>query len=109
MNPRSFVNQFRMRQMVSDIGKIAGDKGDIGGTAFGVVAVLCAAYGLIKRLAAKTAVYPDGFAEMLTQRFKHLLAELLQVVYFFRCDAVLDALLCCCIGAEHLFQCKVFC
>ena len=97
MNPRSFIYQFRMRQVVSDVGEPTWDVGDVCSAAFGVVAVLGSSYGLVECLAAETAVYPDGFAEMLSQRFKHLLTESLQVVHFFRCDAVFDALLCCCL------------
>ena len=95
--------------MVSDIGEPAWVHRDVNCAAFGVVAVLCASYCLVECLAAKTAVYPDGFAEMLTQRFKHLLAEFLKVVHFFRRYAVFYILFRCRIGTEHLFQCKVFC
>ena len=101
--PRALVDEFRVRQAVSDVGVVPWNEGDIDCATFGVVAVLCASYGIVQCLAAETAVYPDGLAEMRPERFQHLLAKLLEVVYFFRVDAVLDALLCCCLGAEHLF------
>ena len=106
--PRAFVNQFRMRQVVADVGQIAGDVGYVGCATLGVIAVFCAAYGFIQRLAAETAVYLDGLTEMLSQRFKHFLAKLLEVVYFFRRYAVFYVLLRCRIGAKHLFQSKMF-
>ena len=80
MEPRAFIDEFCVRQMVSDVGEPAWDVGNIDGAALGVVTVLCAANGIVQCLAAETAVYPDGFAEVLTQRFKDLLAELLEVV-----------------------------
>ena len=103
MNPRALVDEFRCFHVVAQEGVIAWNEGDIDGAAFGVVTVLCTSYGLVQCLAPETGVYPDGLTEVCPERFKHLLAELLEVVHFFRIDAVLDALLCRCLAAEHLF------
>ena len=94
--------------MVSDIGEPAWDVRDVNCSTFGVVAVLCAAYGIIQCLAAETGVDAYRFAEVLTQRFQHLLAEFLEVVYFFRCDAVFYLFLLSGLAVKHFFQSKVF-
>ena len=54
MYPIPLIDELCVRQMVADVGVVAGDKGDICCTAFGVVAVLGSAYGLVQRLAAET-------------------------------------------------------
>ena len=64
MQPCALVNQFRVRQMVADVGVVAWDKGDVGSTALGVVQLpspkgsapllrkgLGAAYGIVQCLA----------------------------------------------------------
>ena len=79
MNPRAFVDQVRVGQMVSDVGEPAWVHRDVDSAAFGVVAVLCAAYGLVEGLTAETGVDAYRFAEVLTQGFQHLLTESLQV------------------------------
>ncbi len=103
MNPTPFIYQFRCFHVVAQESVVAWNEWDVCSAAFRMVAVLCASYGIVECLAAETAVYPYRLAEMCPERFKDLLAELLEVVHFFRCDAVLDALLCCCLRAEHLF------
>ena len=98
-----------MWQVVSDIGKPAWDIRDVDCAAFGVVAVLCASYGLVECLAAETGVDAYRFAEMRPERFKDLLAELLEVVYFFRIDAVLYLFLLSGLAVKHFLEGKMFC
>ena len=68
MNPRPFIDQLRVRQMVSDIRQPSGFHGDVYGTAFDVVGVRRSAYGSVEGTAAESAVDLDGHAKVLTQR-----------------------------------------
>ena len=53
MNPRPFIDQLRVRQMVSDVGQPARVHRYVNSSTFGVVAVLGAAYGLVEGLTAE--------------------------------------------------------
>ena len=98
-----------MWQVVSDIGKPAWDIRDVDCAAFGVITVLCASYGLVECLAAETGVDAYWLAKVLTQRFKHLLTESLQVIHFFRCDAVFYLFLLSGLAVKHFLEGKMFC
>lgn len=68
MDPRTFIDQLRVRQMISDVRQPSGFHGDIHGAAFGVVGVRRSAHGGIECLAAEPAVNFDGHAKVLPQR-----------------------------------------
>ena len=53
MNPTSFVDQLRMRQMVSDVREPARVHRYVNSPALGVITVLGAAYGLVEGLTAE--------------------------------------------------------
>ena len=108
MNPRAFVDEFRCFHVVAQEGVIPGNEGNIDGAALGVVAVLGSSYGIVQCLAAETGVYPYRLAEMRPERFKDLLAELLEVVHFFRIDAVLYLFLLSGLAVKHFLEGKVF-
>ena len=103
MNPASLVNEFRCFHVVAQEGVVAWNEGDIDGATFRMVAVLGSTNGIVQCLAPEAGVYPYRFAEMRPQRFKHLLAKLLEVVYFFRIDAVLYLFLLSGFAAKHFF------
>ena len=75
MNPRSFIDQLCVRQVVSDVRQPARVHGDVNSSTLGVVTVLGAAYGLIEGLATETAVDAYRLLEVLPERLQDLLAE----------------------------------
>lgn len=108
MNPRPFIDQLRVRQMIPDIRQPAGLHRDIHGSAFGVVGVKRSAHCFVEGFAAEAAVDLDGHAKVLSQRLQHRLAQPHEVVDFCGIDSILYMLLCSGLAVKHLFQSKVF-
>ena len=75
MNPRPFIYEFDVRQMVSDVRQPAWVHRYVNSSAFGVIGVSRAPYGLVEGLAAEAGVDVYRLVEVVAQRFQELLAE----------------------------------
>ena len=75
MDPRSFVNQFRMRQVVADVREPAWVHRDVHCPTFRVIGVCRAAYGLVEGLTAEAGVDVYRLVEVVSEGLQHLLAE----------------------------------
>ena len=94
--------------MVADVRQPARVHRDVNGSAFRVVAVLGAAYGLVEGLTAETGVDGDGLVEVVSEGLQHLGAQTHEIVHFNRVNAVLYFLLLSGLAVKHLLQSKVF-
>ena len=108
VNPRSFVDEFCVRQVVADVRQPAGVHRYVNSSAFGVIGVSRAPYGLVEGLAAETAVDFNRYAKMFAQRLQDLGAQTYEIVHFDRVNAVLYLLLLSGVAVKHFFQSKVF-
>ena len=107
MYPRSFVNQLRVRQVVSDVGQPAWVHRDVNSSTFRVVAVLGTAHGLVEGLTAEAGVDGDGLVEVVSEGLQDLGAQTHEVVHFDRVNAVLYLFLLSGLAVKHLFEGKV--
>ncbi len=83
MNPRPFIYEFDVRQVVADVREPAGVHRDVNGAAFRVVAVLGAAYGLVEGLTSERAVDFNRYAKMFKRTRLSTSAALMRFSIFF--------------------------
>ena len=75
MNPRPFIDELCVRQMVADVGEPAWVHRYVNSSTFGVVAVRCTTHGFVERLTAEAAIDVYRLMEVVSQGLQHLLAE----------------------------------
>ena len=68
MNPTPFIDQLRVRQMISDIRQPSRVHRYVNSSTLHVVTVVCTLDGVVEIPAAEPAVDLDGHAKVLTQR-----------------------------------------
>ena len=103
VNPCSFVDELRVRQMVADVRQPTGVHRDVNSSTLGVVTVRCTTHGFVERLTAEAAVDVYRLVEVVSQGLQHLGAQTHEVVDFDRVNAVFNVLLLSGLAAEHFF------
>ena len=103
MDPRPFVDQLRVRQMVSDVREPAWVHRDVNSSTLHVVTVVCTLDGVVEISAAETAVDFNRYAKMFAQRFQDLGAQTYEVIDFLIVDAILYFSLLGDLASKHLF------
>ena len=107
MDPTSFIDQLRVRQMISDIRQPARVHRYVNSSTLHVVTVVCTLDGVVEIPAAETAVDFNRYAKMFAQRFQDLGAQTHEIVHFDRVNAVFYMLLLSGLAVKHFFQSKV--
>ena len=103
MNPRSFVDELCMRQMVSDVREPARMHRYVNSSTLHVVTVVCTLDGIVEIPAAETAVDFNRYAKMFAQRLQDLGAQTYEVIDFLIVNAVLYFSLLGDLASKHLF------